>query len=82
MLLCVDHESFARREEAETDPVTAYGAMMQGARRYPELQPLVPERPPGVVRCGACDGRGSVPAPGERIADGCPRCMGLGWHRG
>ena len=54
--------------------------MMQGVPRYPDLQPLVPERPPGVVRCAACDGRGSILAPGERIADVCLRCMGLGWH--
>ncbi|MFL5383023.1 MAG: hypothetical protein ACJ8GN_10950 [Longimicrobiaceae bacterium] len=80
VILCVDHESFARRAEVETDPVAAYAAMMQGVRRHPELQPLVPERPPGVVRCGACGGRGYILAPGQRIADGCLRCAGLGWH--
>ena len=80
VMLCVDHESFSRRAEPETDPVVVYGAMMQGVQRHPELQPLVPERPPGVVRCEGCGGRGYTLAPGERIADGCLQCRGLGWH--
>jgi hypothetical protein len=80
VILCVDHESFAQRAEVETDPVAAYAAMMQGVQRHPELQPLVPERPPGVVRCDACGGRGYILAPGQRIADGCLQCAGLGWH--
>jgi hypothetical protein len=81
VMLCVDHESFAQGAEPEADPATAYAVMMKGVERYPELQPLVPERPPGVVRCGKCDGRGIIPAPAERIADVCLRCDGLGWHR-
>ena len=80
MMLCVDHESFAQRAEPEINPIAAFGAMMQGVRRYPELQPLVPERPQGVVRCDACDGRGYVTAAGQRFAEGCLRCAGLGWH--
>jgi hypothetical protein len=80
VMLCVDHESSSQRAEVETDPVAAYGAMMQGVQRYPELQPLIPQRPPGVVRCDACDGRGYIRQPGQRIADECLRCAALGWH--
>jgi hypothetical protein len=49
-------------------------ALVAGARRYPELQELLPQRWPGAVDC-RCVG---IPlfAPGKVL---CPECCGLGW---
>jgi len=41
-LLRLDHESFRQEVEPETDARRRYGAVAQGARRYPELRELVP----------------------------------------
>lgn len=49
-------------------------ALVEGARRWPELQALLPDRPPGAVAC-RCVGHPGF-GPGKAI---CPECCGLGW---
>jgi hypothetical protein len=49
-------------------------ALVEGARRYPELRVLLPVRPASAVAC-KCAGHPQF-APGKFI---CPECCGLGW---
>jgi hypothetical protein len=51
-------------------------ARVSAAKKYPELQPLVPERPPDAQTCVECEGSGMVM--GMAI---CGNCYGLGWIR-
>jgi hypothetical protein len=41
-VLCIDHESAARRAEPEEDAEVAYGKIEVGARTHPELLELLP----------------------------------------
>jgi hypothetical protein len=41
LMLCIDHEAFARPHEPETDSATRRAALMAGVNRYPELAPLL-----------------------------------------
>jgi hypothetical protein len=80
-VLSIDHESFARRAEPENKPSTAYAALAQGARKYPELAELLAHNPEGLVECERCGGRGWTEA--EAPAEGthfCHWCDGMGWH--
>jgi hypothetical protein len=58
------------------DRVDWLSALVEGARRYPELQSLLPPREPGSVDCQCV----SIPlfSSGKFI---CPECCGLGWVR-
>ncbi|MDX6270952.1 MAG: hypothetical protein QOD28_2175 [Acidobacteriota bacterium] len=80
-VLSIDHESFARRAELENDPMTAYAALAQGARTYPEIGELLMPCPAGLRRCEVCGGLGwtaaQTPAHGT---DACQRCAGMGWY--
>ena len=49
-------------------------ALVEGARRYPELGALLPARPPG-ARDSVCVGHAAF-APGKVL---CPECCGLRW---
>jgi hypothetical protein len=51
-----------------------------GSRRYPELQPFIPERPPQAVDCKSCGGTGRLDLPNEKLSNvmNCA-CGGLGW---
>ena len=49
-------------------------ALVEGARRWPELRALLPARPPAARDC-ACVGHPSF-APGKFL---CPECCGLRW---
>jgi hypothetical protein len=59
-------------------------ALYQGSLRFPELKPLVPDRPDDALTCPACKGRG-VPPDGQEfqrlIGREPPLCIcgGLGW---
>ena len=50
-------------------------ALCQGAKKYSELAPLIPNRPPEALDCDSCKGTGRI--------EGLPRvvcnCGGLGW---
>ncbi len=77
-VLCVDHESFARETEPETDPLVLYAVLSHGLRDHPELGELVPAPPAGARPCGSCDGTGIVER-GPEISETCLGCRGLGW---
>lgn len=80
-VLSIDHESFARRAELENNPVTAYAALAQGARTYPELSALLTHNPAGVRRCEVCGALGWTQAkPPAQGTDFCHRCYGMGWY--
>jgi hypothetical protein len=80
-VLCIDHESFSRRAEPETNPVTAYAALAQGARTYPELSELLTHNPAGLRQCEVCGGAGWTQAqPPAKGTNNCNRCEGMGWH--
>jgi hypothetical protein len=80
-VLSIDHESFTRRAELENNPVTAYAALAQGARTYPEISELLTHNPAGVSRCEVCGGLGWTEAqPPAHGTDSCQRCVGMGWH--
>jgi hypothetical protein len=55
-------------------PCEWVSALAEGARRYPELQVLLPARPANAVAC-RCGGDGFSDSP-KFI---CPACGGLGW---
>jgi hypothetical protein len=80
-VLSIDHESFARRAELENDPVTAYAALAQGTRAYPELGVLLAHNPVGARQCEVCGGLGRKGAqPPAQGTDSCQRCYGMGWR--
>ena len=80
-VLCIDHESFARRAEPETSPLNAYAVLTRGARTYPEIVELLPPLPAGARQCELCGGEGWTAAqPPAKGTDTCMRCMGLGWY--
>jgi hypothetical protein len=78
VVLCLDHESASLTVREESDPLTLYAVLVQGAQKYPELQELVPPRPLGVRQCEPCSGTGVIV--GAETTTGCMRCRGLGWH--
>jgi hypothetical protein len=80
-VLSIDHESFARRAEPETNPLTAYAALAQGARVYPELRELLAHNPAGARQCEACGGAGWTQSqPPAQDTDCCHWCDGMGWR--
>ncbi len=80
-VLCIDHESFARRAEPEINPVLAYAALAQGALAYPDLSDLLTHNPAGVRQCEVCGGAGWTQAqPPAKGTDTCHWCEGMGWH--
>ena len=50
-------------------------AIHQGAKKYPELRALLPERPVNAVPCSACRGAGELPGLPPVICG----CGGFGW---
>jgi len=80
-VLSIDHESSSRRAEPENNAATAYAALAQGARTYPELAELLAHNPEGLIECVPCGGKGWTKAvsPAEGT-DYCQRCDGMGWH--
>ena len=79
-LLRLDHEAFGHPVEAETDALTRFAVISNGARRYPELGALIPPPPAGVQPCPLCNATGF--APDETLGRAlCARCAGMGWTR-
>jgi len=56
------------------DRTWVLSALVDGARRYPELAALLPERPPGAVDC-PCR-KHPIFASGKVL---CGQCGGIGW---
>lgn len=65
-----------------TDEQEALYSLVIGARRYPALAKLIPDRPTNALACTACGGSGRHPS---AVAAGIDRidcvCAGLGWLR-
>jgi hypothetical protein len=55
-------------------PLERWGAILLGAKRYPELRELLPTRRPGDPDCARCKGTGNAIAQVQ-----CPDCGGMGW---
>jgi hypothetical protein len=49
-------------------------ALCEGVKKYPELLPLLPERPPTAITCDRCGGSGGI---GD--ASFICHCGGIGW---
>lgn len=56
-------------------------AIVCGTKRYPELKPLVPVRPPDARDCPHCEGRGRIDVPGVAPEMIVCFCGGSGWLR-
>lgn len=55
-------------------------ALVEGAKLYPELEPLVPERPADARACEHCEGSGRPKGlPEAGFENVICRCAGLGW---
>lgn len=58
-------------------------ALVLGSKRMPELQSLLPVRPPAAPNCGRCGGRGEIlvsrQSSGEERGISCPDCGRLGY---
>ena len=68
--------------EAENDPRVRNIVLFQGAKKYPELEELVPARPPDAVECPDCKGTGVFQGLAEHGI--VPQnivcyCGGIGW---
>jgi hypothetical protein len=63
----------------EVDERTRRMAIFRGAKKYPELNPLVPERPAGSPDCSFCEGHGQIDFPGVEPDTIVCYCGGLGW---
>jgi hypothetical protein len=76
-------ESFVRLDlggngdEAMTlsNPYWQRMSLCQGAKKYPELCILIPERPASAQTCDGCGGRGQLPGAPQLICE----CGGIGW---
>jgi hypothetical protein len=58
------------------DAAGFFGALVQGARTYPQLSILIPERPRDAQTCEACGGVGVYPQRPEMVCE----CGGVGWN--
>ena len=78
----VGHDRLDKGERAEKvcDPGTRHLALSQGARRFPRLEFLRPQRTSTSRRCTECEDDGRIRIDGTLMPEGilC-RCGGLGW---
>ena len=56
------------------EPSMQVGAMVAGAKRYPQLKAFLPKRPSDAVECVECHGTGTI-----LNSCGCGACWSLGW---
>jgi hypothetical protein len=54
-------------------------ALILGARRYRELEELLPQRTAGARTCDSCGGSGRVTLPDQVMLNARCECGGLGW---
>ena len=57
------------------EPVLLLGALVQGARDYPDLKALVPEKQSSATECTVCGGSGVIENHPKLICE----CGGVGW---
>jgi hypothetical protein len=74
-ILWMDHESTSHESEPETDALTRFAVMVQGARRESDLRNFIPRPTKEARPCGSCKATGVQ----EGRASGCVSCNGLGW---
>ena len=79
-LILWEHEDEAARAWIRelNDPFLRRLALAQGAKRYPELESLVPVRPANGEECESCGGTGRILGLPEDSNVIC-YCGGLGW---
>src|SRR4051812_45540589 len=65
--------------QAEGDGRIRRIAIFRGAKKYPELKPLVPVRPPDATDCPHCEGHGRIDIPGVEPDTIVCFCGGSGW---
>jgi len=70
-----DHEDEPDVIKALDDPFWTRTALALGAKKFPELADLIPERPPHAVTCNVCGGTGVL----EEMKDVVCECGSLGW---
>lgn len=62
-------------------PREALRAINVACRRLPQLQSLLPTKPPDVPACPDCGGTGTLTVEGDVVGGvWCPSCCGLGWY--
>jgi hypothetical protein len=71
-----DHDSGEDALKPLLDPFWQRMAALQGARQYPELLGLVPQRPASAQTCDKCEGSGQLKGLLPHLV--C-ECGGLGW---
>ena len=72
----VEYEPVRKPPKPLEEPFWQRMAIHQGARKYPELRVLLPERPATAATCGACRGAGTPIGLPDFI---CGECGGGGW---
>ena len=70
-----DHETDGMNMRPLRDAFWQRMAICQGVKKYPELRPLIPERPLSAQTCSACGGTGHVSGAAQIIC----QCGGVGW---
>ena len=63
----------------EDDPRIRNVVLFQGSKKYAELAPLIPERPPAALECHFCAGSGLALGIESGIESLVCYCGGLGW---
>ena len=76
LLIPTEDEGEAR---PENDGRMRRVAIFRGAKKYPELKPLVPARPPDAPDCPHCEGHGRIDLPGLEPDTIICFCGGSGW---
>jgi len=70
-----DHENDPANVKLLSDAYWQRMALCQGAKKYPELRALLPERPGAALTCDACGGSGQMSAAPQVVC----KCGGIGW---
>lgn len=67
---------------ASAEPMEKLHTLAYASHRYPELAPLLPQRPENALSCPQCHGEKTLNAklgPSKSAAIFCGECNGLGW---
>jgi hypothetical protein len=69
----------AEDAQPEQDARLRRVAIFRGAKKYPELKPLIPSRPLDALDCPHCEGHGRIDISGIEPDTLVCYCGGLGW---
>jgi hypothetical protein len=70
-----EHEDDPTNVKPLSDAYWQRMAVCQGAKKYPELRALLPERPSTALTCDSCGGSGQMSAAPHVVCS----CGGVGW---